>query len=129
MARNMRGNAEPFKPVDAYEVAPHRYLWTAECDYRDADTYREFIKGVPYQPGEVVYIDHNGSATKAMIVRVFGERDRYGDRREKFAVSLANKKGDRFAKHWFYTWPGFIQRGYQLAGLAPDVPQRKERAA
>lgn len=117
-----------FQPVrvDSLEVAPHRYTWRSERpDPDDAPTYREFIAAVAYKEGEVVYIegfDSEGkpSPTKARILGVFRERDTMGFFREKYRIQRATKKG-LFSQRFEYTHPGFIQRGYQQAGLAPDI--------
>lgn len=119
--RTLQSSEMPNAP-STYEVAPHRYLWDHDSNYRWADSYKEFMAGVPYKEGDVVYIQADGNARKAFIVSVWFERDQFNDRREKYKVLVANKKGDAFSKQWEWTHPGFVQRGYQAAGLAPDIP-------
>lgn len=123
MARMIRNApAEWTKPVDEIPVEPHRYRYD-ECndDYRYAATYREFITGVPYQRGHVVYVSDNGKLRKALILDVRSDRDRYGDRREMFRIAFATA-GDTWSKLFNYTYSGPIQRGYKIAGLAPEMP-------
>jgi len=123
MTRVLRNQPE-FQPVDAYPVAPHRYLFTdMDESYRESGTsWKDFKAGLPYDIGDVIYLEYNGELRKAIISYVFREVDRFGDFREKYRIHLANKTGNVFGKSWVYTYPGFIQRGYKLAGLAPDVP-------
>jgi len=121
MGNHFRNSSYDPRPVADFEVAPHRYLWSGIEDvYRDAASYAEFMAGVPYKKGEVVWLDH-GTPVKALIVDVFCDRDRFGDRREKYRVVTETKKGF-WSKSWHYTWSGYIQRGYKKAGLAPDIP-------
>jgi len=82
----------------------------------------DFLRLAPYQPGDVVYVPYAEAWRLAYVSHVFHEYDLYGDRRHKFRVHLANKKGDRFAISWIYVFPGQIQRGYARAGKAPDIP-------
>jgi len=119
MARIVR-NWQPIE-ADASKVAPHRYLYTGmNDDYRDAKTYREFIDGCPYKIGDIVYIEEGNKAVLCLITGVWREYvERWGEYREKYRVQRATAKG-LFSKTWFYTYSGFIQRGYWRAGLAPD---------
>lgn len=118
--------------VSEAEVAPHRYLYSGfDDDWRYADSYKEFMAGVPYKEGDVVYLQGFASdgpgkpgkpaPVKARVIGVFYERDRFGDRREKYRVQRETKKGT-WSLLWEYTFAGPIQRGYQQAGLAPDMP-------
>lgn len=116
-------DAPVLKPVDEYEVAPHRYTWDANVDYYNLPKLSEFLKAVPYQPGDVVYYNHDGEARKAYVHIVVWDYDRCGFRIEKFKIMVANKDGKTFAKNWRYAYAGQIQRGYMLAGLAPDIPE------
>lgn len=68
---------------------------------------------MPYKKDHVVYMEYDGEVRKAIITDIFLDRDQFDDRRPKYRIHLANKKGDTFAKNWLYTWPGFIQRGYK----------------
>lgn len=124
--------------VAATPVAPHRYTW----DMPDPELVEgtpddgvigeraRFLASVPYRAGEVVYVErvvydakakeHNQVPILARILYVFVERNHYGDLREKYRVQLATKAG-LWSKKWVYVWPGHVQRGYMLAGLAPDV--------
>ena len=113
MARNLRNRDYTFQPVETYTVAPHLFTDDLDEAYREAESYNEFKAGMPYKPGDVVYLLLGEEVRKAIITDVYPERDRFGDRREKYRVHVANKKGGMFAKNWIYTWPGFIQRGYQ----------------
>lgn len=113
--------------VEDFEVAPHRYLWTGgkgtESDPY-ADTYKEWLDSVPYKPGEVVYVDEWDGVKKARILYIFSDHDRYGDRRERYRIQFATKKGE-WSKLYTYTYPGPIQRGYQKMGLAPEMPDNE----
>lgn len=103
-------------------VSPHRYRWDRGDDHEQPEqSYAEWHAAVAYKPGEVVYVDVSGVATLARVLYVFCERNRFDERQAKYRVQLATKRGT-WAGSWVYTWPGFIQRGYALAGLAPDVP-------
>lgn len=108
--------------VDETPVAPHRYTWgRKETEVFILGQGREFKKSVPYQPGEVVWVDRgDDTPVKARILMLFAELDHFGDYRAKFRVQFATAKGV-WSKSWVYAWAGMIQRGYQLAGLAPDV--------
>lgn len=116
--------------VASAEVAPHRYGWLATLrpdgseakSFEVCNTYAERMENVPYREGEVVYIDRNGEAVKARIYRVMTTmRDRFGDRREAYKVQYATASG-HWSKLWEMAHPGYIQRGYKLAGLALDIP-------
>lgn len=53
----------------------------------------------------------------------FIDYDRDGERHAKYRVQFETKRGTGSQQwHWHYTYPGPIQRGYQLAGLAPEMP-------
>jgi hypothetical protein len=111
------------------EVAPHRYTRDGE---NSADTYartlKEWRQSVPYQPGDVVYVEqYDGPPKLALIVRIDVEYDRWDERREKFAILYATKS-DTWSRLFTYTYPGMIQRGYAAAGLAPDVVQFWEQS-
>lgn len=120
MSRHLRNQTLDLKPVAEYEVEPNRYTeHFDDWSYLYARSLKDFREGCPYKEGQVVYVEHNGEARKAYISMVF--RDHHlgsGDPVEKFRVHVATKQGDRFAKNWYYTFPGYIQRGYELAEKA-----------
>lgn len=104
--------------VDDYTVAPHRYTNDA-IDARPAnDSPKAWRATVPYQSGDVVWVQDGVVAKRALIVGLFSERNRYGDFIAKFRVRLETRAG-YWSKLWVYTWPGFIQRGYEMAAV-PD---------
>lgn len=110
------------RPVSEFEIAPHRYLWMDGLESNpEIERFSEWLKTVPYQEGEVVWLEHNGKPVKARIMQVFRKYNRFGEAREMYRVQIETAKGN-WSKMWFYTWSGFIQRGYKLAGLAPDIP-------
>lgn len=124
MTRNLRNREHPAPhPVSSYTVAPDHYGPNEDIEraaqMANAATWAEFKELCPYKPGDVVWLEHytaNGKeARKAFISDVWPERDQDGFRRPKFRVHIATAKGDRFARNWFYTWPGYIERGYKLA--------------
>lgn len=122
MSRKLREGEYDDRPVEACAVAPHRYTWEGQDNpYQHAKRVTDFLRGVAYQKGDVVYVERNGAPVKALILYVGCSRDSWGDRREWFKVLLATRKG-KWSGAWHRTYPGFVQRGYQLAGLAPDVP-------
>lgn len=121
MGRQVRKADADDTLVKDYEVAPHRYIVNGFDDsYRYADNARDYVAGIPYKRGDVIYVEHNGKAKKALVHNIVFDRDRYGDRRDCYNVQLETLKG-RWAKLWVRKWPGHIQRGYHLAGLAPDM--------
>lgn len=120
--------------VEDAQVEPHRYTYADFDDgYRDAPDFREFLAGVPYKEGEVVYVEAFDPKTgrkvakRAKVADVWFDRDRFGDRREMFRLQLETAKGI-WAKVGTKAWAGQIQRGYQLAGLAPDCDEADRRA-
>jgi hypothetical protein len=126
--RNMRsisrwGNhVDTVPPPSELPVAPHRYLWDAPFDERSVGTLQQWKETVPYKPGEVVWVQTGrDEAKRAYIMSVIPERDRFGDRREVYRVRLETNAGT-WSKLWRDMWPGHVQRGYRIAGLAPDVP-------
>lgn len=110
--------------ADEAEVAPHRYLWNR--DGIDLDSFKpeqtkEMYASVEYQPGDVVYVDRGGKPVKALVLDLFIRRAEWdGCRKVKFRVAFETANGS-WSKLWEYTHPGFIQRGYLAAGLAPDL--------
>lgn len=113
--------------VEEATVAPHRYLWTGailsdgslakELDL--CKSYEEKKANMPYRPGEVIYILRGSKATKAKVYGIYWERNHYGELREMYRVQVETADG-LWSKLWEQTYPGFIQRGYHAAGLAPD---------
>lgn len=121
--RNMDVDSTP--PPGELPVAEHRYRWDRPYDPREDGSLQEWRESVPYKAGEVVWVAVGAVTPKrAFITHVFSTRDRYGERRAQFRVRYETKAGT-WSKQWNYTWPGPIQRGYALAGLAPDVPQEE----
>lgn len=129
----MGRKVKDWKPdlVASAEVAPHRYLWSGAIDavgnvLPDPDAapdFKAFKAAVPYQAGDVVYVDRGGVPVKARIIDFWWDRDlreRTGEKREMYRVQFETAAG-MWSKLWERTHPGFIQRGYKLAGLAPDV--------
>ncbi len=108
-------------PVEALPVAPHRYTWTRQID-TSPQTWREVRDAAPYQPGEVVYTVDGDGFRRAYIVRVDCDRDRWGDLRECYKVRPETKAGT-WARREYTIHPGYVQRGYQRAGMAPEMPE------
>lgn len=118
----------PDKVEDAL-VAPHRFLWSGAVgpngasvgDLWAARSYDEAKACYSYVEGDVVYIESGYDAVKFRIIaRLYSYRDRHGDRAEVYRGVRETRKG-LWSKQWEDVHPGFIQRGYQRAGLAPDV--------
>lgn len=117
-------NGPKYLPVSEYEVAPHRYLWDRTTPDDLAVTVREVIAAAPYKPGEVVYVVYGDSYRKAMIYSVSVDRNIYDEWRECYRVFPETKAG-LWSKLYYTAHPGYIQRGYQRAGLAPEMPEGK----
>jgi hypothetical protein len=107
------------KPVNAYDLAPDRYLFSGNLDR--PKTFNDVRKAAPYQEGDVVLVVYGAGFTRAYVHRVWAEHDAWGGYRECYDVRRETKAG-HFAKNFYRVHPGHIQRGYQRAGLAPDVP-------
>ena len=107
------------KPVAEYQVAPHRYTWDREVP--EPASLTEARKAAPYQAGDVVYVVYGDGFRRAYVHQVFAGFDSFGDRREIYWVLGENKNGT-FSKRAHKAYPGQVQRGYQRAGLAPDIP-------
>lgn len=123
MSRIIRGWTP--EQVDDAPVAPHRYRWDRDDDIDNdpsAMPIRDWKAAQPYQPGDVVYVQDGDDLRKARIMAVHVDYDRWDDRRPKFKVQYATK-GGLWGKLFSYTYPGPIQRGYKLAGLAPEIPE------
>lgn len=112
-------------PVSDFEVAQHRYLWNAPTG-ADTLSVADSMKSLkvrdaaPYQKGEVVWVVYGDGFIRAYIEAVWVRR-KDGDLVEYYRVRHENKNGQwsRVVKDAF---PGYIQRGYYRAGLAPDIP-------
>jgi hypothetical protein len=123
--REIRGWTE--EKVEGCAVAPHRYLWSrqgAEDDLAEPGSSRiaEWKAALPYQRGEVIWVANGGriSAIRARILDIIVDYDRYGDRRPIYQCQTETAKGV-WSKVWSRFYPGAVQRGYHLAGLAPDL--------
>lgn len=124
---DMRVSREPdIGPVSDYQVAPHRYLYTelvgAEALLGVPEpTYKEVKAAAPYKVGEVVYAIYGDIFAKVIITYVYAQRTIHGDLREVYMGRRETKKGT-WHKRPYELHPGYIQRGYQRAGLAPEMP-------
>ena len=117
--------AEGLSPVAAYEVAPHRYLWNAPVADPMPFTWREVRDAAPYKVGDVVFVVHGDTFRRAYIATVGVDKDSWDDWRECYHV-LPETKAGRWSKVYYIAHPGYIQRGYQRAGLAPEMPKDNE---
>jgi hypothetical protein len=116
----MRIQLPELLPVDQYPVAPHRYLY--DDPRPDPTTLAEARKNAPYKADEVIWCDLGGAAPKrCYVVYVGAEFNRHGEPREWYSVR-PERKDRKFGTGIRYAYPGHVQRGYQKAGLAPDVP-------
>lgn len=119
MARQFK-NRPDYGPVSSYEVAEHRYLWNAPVADPMPYKWREVRDAAPYKVGEVVYVVHGDTYRKAIIAVVDCTKDAYDDWRECYKVFPETKAGT-WSKLFYVAHPGFIQRAYQRAGLAPEM--------
>lgn len=109
-------------------IAPHRYRYDRDdCEYERRKShhycdYPTWRKGLPYQRGDVVFARHLNKPRKALIVGVGCEYDSFGDRMERYKCRLLTEKGE-WSKRFYNKYPGDIQAGYLLAGLAPEMPK------
>lgn len=111
--------------VDGCVVAPHRYTWDREgAEEALADPanarIRDWKAALPYQMGDVLWVERNGKPVRARILYIVVDYDRYGDRRPAYQCQTETAKG-AWSKVWQRFYPGHVQRGYLLAGLAPDL--------
>jgi hypothetical protein len=129
-------NWKPIKTADI-EVSPHRYRWNGSVgadgqhlsDIENAKDYKSARACIPYSEGDVIYVERAGGFCRALIYVVLAHtRTIYGERRECYKVQYETSNGT-FSKVWEYTHPGFIQRGYARAGLAPEMPSDEQEAA
>lgn len=106
-----------FYPVSTYSIRPNHYgRHDFDFSYRLAKDAKQFMRNVPYKPGDVVWISFDGETVqRAMVARFWRESDS-----EKFRVHVENRRGDAFCQNWRYAWPGEIERGYALALAAAD---------
>lgn len=123
MARNNR-SIRDWTPerVDATPVAPHRYSW--DDDSWTLNTYKAVKDAAPYKPGDVVYVVYGEGYIRARVLHVFVRRNHNEDYVEYYRVQLETKAG-YWSKLWIESHPGLIQRGYQRAGLAPEMPKEE----
>lgn len=114
-------------PVDAYPVAPHRYLYNAPFDPAELErtTARQVRDAAPYRPGEVILVVYGDGYRRAYVHAVGCNRDYYGDLRETYEVRPETKAG-YFSKLTHTTHPGLVQRAYQRAGQAPEMPEGEQ---
>lgn len=117
---------QKLNPVADYEVAPHRYRWDIATPDDVAITWREVRDAAPYKAGEVVFVVYGDGFRKAYIGAVEVTKDAYEFWRECYHVFPETKAG-AWSKLFYVAHPGFIQRGYQRAGLAPEMPVDKDR--
>lgn len=115
---NLIKNWQPVS-VEGAETAPNHYAYAGRADTTIYSTagdgkIREFLASVPYKKGDIVWLEDGDRAILALISDVTFELDRFGDRRAKFRIQKATKAGT-FSKQFSYTYPGFIQRGYEKA--------------
>ena len=120
MSRRIRFGSV-LKPVADFEVAPHRYRWDAVTPDDLAITPKEVREAAPYKVGEVVYEAHGEGFRRAYVHAVQIKMGFDGFWREQYAVFPETKAG-LWSKLYHITHPGPIQRGYQRAGLAPEMP-------
>ena len=118
----MRNKLQELAPVETYTVAEHRYLWNEPIPDKYPESWREVRDAAPYKAGEVVYVAYGDGFTRAYIERVDVDYNRWTEWREFYWVRRETKKG-LFAKVAYKAYSGYVQRGYQRAGLAPDVPE------
>jgi hypothetical protein len=113
-----------FGPVADYPVAPHRYKWDAVTPDDLAITWREVRDAAPYKAGEVVFVVYGDGFRRAIISSVEVTKDASDFWRECYHVFPETKAG-QWSKLYYVAHPGFVQRGYQRAGLAPEMPPAK----
>lgn len=113
-------------PVAEFTVAPHRYLYT-ELVGAEAllglpePTFRQVKEAAPYRAGDVVYAVYGDSFAKVYIHYVAARVNQYGDKVEYYIARRETKEG-QWSKRTYECHPGYIQKGYQRAGLAPEMP-------
>ena len=117
-------NLPALPPVASFEVAPHRYRYDAPFDPETPLplTWKEVKAASPYKPGEVVYVVYGDGFARAYIHALSCAHDDLGFLREAYEVRRETKAGE-WAKRVYTVHPGQVQRGYQRAGLAPEMPE------
>lgn len=120
MARKVR-NRPDYGPVASYPVAEHRYAWDKPTPDDFAFTYKEVREAAPYKVGDVVYVVYGDGFRKAIVYAVQVHMGNDGFWREAYAVFPETKSGE-WSKLYYVAHPGYIQRGYYRAGLAPEMP-------
>jgi hypothetical protein len=114
-------NLPELPPVASFEVAPHRYRYDAPLGTIPT-SWKEVKEAAPYKPGDVVYVIYGDGFARAYIHAIGCKRDFYGDLCETYEVRRETKAG-HWSKRTYVAHPGFIQRGYQRAGMAPEIPK------
>lgn len=117
-------NLPKLPPVAQFEVAPHRYLYTKSVGGESLinPTFREVKEAAPYKVGEVVYVAYGDGFAKCYIHYVAARVNYEGDKVEYYHGRRETKKGE-WSKVAYNVYPGYIQRGYYRAGLAPEIPE------
>lgn len=110
--------------VSAATIAPDRYNDPGYSGVAliNAQTWQEMKAAYTYKPGELIWVEDlvqiKGHwvkrGKKARVVDTLNSRDRDGWRQECYTVQYETKRGT-WGKVAIKTWPGFIERGYQLA--------------
>lgn len=108
-------------PVVQFTVAPHRYLYTKTVETGDIVrlSYQQAFEAAPYKAGEVIYVVHGDGFRRAYIHGLLAKKNSWDMWREAYWVRPETKAG-LWAKRHYIAHPGYIQRGYQRAGLAPE---------
>lgn len=117
-------NLPVLPPVAEFEVAPHRYTYTKLVGGESLinPTFKEVKEAAPYKVGEVVYVAYGDGFAKCYISYVAARVNHEGDKVEYYFGRRETKKGE-WCKREYTVYPGYIQRGYYRAGLAPEIPE------
>lgn len=104
-------------------LSPHRMRFDTETAAYESYTHARTT--APYQKGDIVAVCHNGKLKFALIDNVLVERRSFGEYRPYWRVRFMRKDGSFPApyKRQPYIYPGYVQRGYWMAGLAPEIPE------
>ena len=111
--------AHDLPPAAELQTAPHRYTWDDASP--DPLTLKDARLSAPYRKGDVVFADIHGEMRRCYVHYVGASFNNYGDPRE-FYVVLPERKDGRFGTRSARIYPGHVQRGYQMAGWASDIP-------